>query len=312
MTTTRVPKLVAVVGPTASGKTRLARSLSQRFTGEIIGVDASQIYRGFDVGTGKATTAELGGVRHHNLDIAAPTEDYNAARFVRDTRSVLKGVLEREQLPIFCGGTGLYFRALREGLCRAPKVPDGIRSAILAEMEEIGVERMHECLRQVDPTSAQRIHFRDKQRIERALSVYRFTNKPLSQWMQESAFPGLEGEWCVLGLRWDTLMLKSRIEKRVHQMVENGWLDEVRTIVEAGYSEQARAFSAIGYRFMLEVVEGKRTLEASIEETVRQTHKYAKRQMTWFRREHGVRWLDCPHDQEQAYEIVSTFLEARE
>ena len=301
-------KYVDVVGPTASGKTSLACALAQRFGGEIVGVDASQIYQGFDIGTGKATKAQLNGVKHHNLDIVPPNTDYNAARFVRETSPIVEQVLERSKLPIFCGGTGLYFRALREGLCKAPKVPHELRDEVLREIHQYGVVAMHEALSKIDPNTSARVHERDKQRIERAISVYRFTGKPLSQWMVEDSFTGLKGHWLVLGLRWDTSTLRKRIEARVEQMVSDGWLEEVQGIVEDGYGEEIRAFTAIGYRVMLDVLEGRKDLESAVEEITHKTQRYAKRQMTWFRREADVVWLDCPIDELEVFQKVSAFL----
>lgn len=301
-------KYVAIVGPTASGKTSLACALAKRFDGEIVGVDASQIYQGFDIGTGKATETELNGVKHHNLDIVPPNTDYNAARFLRETSPIVDQLLKRSKLPVFCGGTGLYFRALREGLCKAPKVPRELREQVLGDLKKYGVIAMHDALSEIDPATSARVHKRDKQRIERAISVYRFTGKPLSQWMVEDSFAGLQGHWLVLGLRWDMKTLRERIKRRVNQMVSDGWLDEVHRIVREGYGEEIRAFTAIGYRVMLDVLEGRKDLESAVEEITQKTQKYAKRQMTWFRRETGVVWLDCPIDEADVVQKVSAFL----
>ena len=157
-----LPRVIAVVGPTGSGKTALALSLADRFGGEIVGVDASQIYRGFDIGTGKATANELNGIVHHNLDIVSPNEPYDAARFARETTTLILGTSAAGRLPVLCGGTGLYFRALRDGLCRAPKVPDDIQSAVLAEMDDMALSQLHAQLAQYDPTTAARVHHNDR------------------------------------------------------------------------------------------------------------------------------------------------------
>jgi tRNA dimethylallyltransferase len=305
---TALPKVVAIVGPTGSGKTALAVNLAKRFNGEIVGVDASQIYQGFDIGTGKATVEELDGVIHRNLDVVRPNESYDAARFARESRAHVSEICLSGRVPIVCGGTGLYFRALRDGLCRAPKVPLEIQAQVLAEMDERGVPDLHAELIGCDPRTAERVHQNDRQRVERALSVFRFTGKPLSQWIDDGSFGGLPARWQVFGLRWETEMLRARIAERVQQMFELGWVDEVRRIVESGHHEAVRAFSAIGYRVVLQIIEGTVPFESGKEEIIRQTQRYAKRQMTWFRREQGVRWLDCPYEFERVALEVGAFL----
>lgn len=304
-----LPQVVAIVGPTGSGKTNLAMRLAQALNGEIVGIDASQIYQGFDIGTGKATSEQLNGVIHHNLDILSPAESSDAATFSRHTNHLIQSIFSRGRLPILCGGTGLYFRALRDGLCRAPKVPDEIQAQVLSEMDECGVAAMHARLSLVDAKTAERLHFNDRQRIERALSVYRYTGKTLSSWIEEGTFEALSVEWHTIGLRWPTEILKDRIERRVKAMLEQGWADEVQAIVGQGYTEQVRAFSAIGYRLVLDMLEGRLTEEACRAEIIRQTQRYAKRQMTWFRRERNIRWLDCPFEFDTVASDVKAFLE---
>ena len=306
---TALPRVLAIVGPTGSGKTDLATRLAKRFGGEIVGIDASQIYQGFDIGTGKATESDLRGVVHHNIDILSPSESSDAASFARSTIKLIETIVSEGRVPILCGGTGLYFRALRDGLCRAPKVPEAIQAEVLSEMDELGVSAMHAKLSAVDSRTADRLHFNDRQRVERALSVYRYTGRTLSSWIEEGSFEGLSARWYTIGLRWPTDILKTRIELRVDSMLKQGWADEVQGIVAKGYGEKVRAFSAIGYRLVLDMLEGRLSENECRDEIVRQTQRYAKRQMTWFRRERDVRWLDCPFEFDSVASDVTVFME---
>ena len=176
-------------------------------------------------------------------------------------------------------------------------------------MDEIGVPQMHRRLAEFDSKTADRVHFNDRQRIERAVSVFRFTGRTLSDWIEEGSFDGLAAQWLVLGLRWPSEVLRERIASRVNKMFECGWIEEVKGIVEDGHDEAVRAFSAIGYRIVLQVIEGELSFEDGKAEIVRQTQRYAKRQMTWFRRERGVHWVDCPFDADAVGLKVVSFLE---
>ena len=193
-------------------------------------------------------------------------------------------------------------------MCKAPKVPSSVQLEVLDQIERKGVSVVHQMLADVDPQTAARLHPNDRQRIERAMSVFRFTSKPLSQWIAEGSSPALDANWCVLGLRWQMENLKERIAIRVGEMIDRGWVNEVSEILDRGYDDEVRAFSAIGYRFILKALEGKISLADAQLEIVRQTQKYAKRQMTWFRREEDVHWIDCPVGLIDVPEHVALFL----
>ena len=301
--------LVAIVGPTASGKTSTAIRLCELFDGELVGVDASQIYRGFDIGTGKADANELGEIPHHNLSFLRPDEDFDAAAFFRRTQSIVEDIRARGKLPVLCGGSGLYFQTLRQGLCRAPKVPASFRETLLKEIDQRGLHAIFEELRDADPETAERLHENDTQRIERALNVYRYTGKRLSEWFRETGFEGLVGDWKIFGLRWAREALRKRISVRVQQMFDAGWVDEVKALVNQGFSAQLRSFSALGYRHVLACIEGQVDISEAQALTILRSTQYAKRQMTWFRRDQDVEWWDCPYEEGRLLSNLELFLE---
>ena len=301
--------LVAVVGPTASGKTSTAIRLCELFDGEIVGVDASQIYRGFDIGTGKANADELRGIPHHNLSFLRPDEDFDAAVFFRRTQRLVEEIRSRGKLPVLCGGSGLYFQTLRQGLCRAPKVPASFREKLLVEIDQKGLSEVFRELERVDPVTAERLHENDTQRIERALNVYRYTGKTLSDWFHETGFEGLVGDWKIVGLRWSREVLRERISVRVGQMFDAGWEAEVKALIDQGFSAQLRSFSALGYRHVLSSIEGQIELSEAKTLTILRSTQYAKRQMTWFRRDQDVEWWDCPYDEGRLRSNLERFLE---
>lgn len=289
------PPIVAVVGPTASGKTALAVELCRRFGGEIVGVDASQVYRGFDVGTGKATAAELGGVVHHLVDVVDPAAPFDAAAYATLADAAIADIHRRGRRVVLCGGTGLYLRALVEGLCAAPPVASAVRATLAARLAAGEVAVMHAELAAVDPAAAARIEPADRQRIERALGVWLTTGRPISAWQDEHEAPPRYAV-TTIGVEWPRAALWDRIERRVDAMLAAGWLDEVRRLCAAGHEESVRAMQALGYRYLAEHLAGRLTLAEARAQTIAATRRYAKRQLTWFRKTPGVRWFTGPVD----------------
>lgn len=286
--------LLALVGPTAVGKTALAVALAQSHRAEIVGVDASQVYQGLNVGTGKATAAELSGVPHHLIDVARPDEAFDAARYVGLADEAIAAIQARGHRVLLCGGTGLYLKALIHGLAPIPPVPNEIREALAAEIAAGGLPSLYAELKQVDPEAAARIHATDPQRIERALGVFRASGRPLSAWQAAHRFAPVRHHAIHLGLRCPLDRLTARIERRVARMFSGGLLDEVAQLIEAGYGPRLRSLSAIGYRYAAAVLEGAMPVQEARRLTVRDSRRYAKRQMTWFKALDGVHWIEAP------------------
>lgn len=288
--------LLAVVGPTASGKTGLAVELCRRLDGEIVGCDASQIYRGLDVGTGKATAAELGGVAHHLIDVVEPEEHFDAAAYITAADAAIADVRGRGRRPILCGGTGLYLRALVRGLCEAPPVAPDVRDTLRAAIDGGALPALYDELRAVDPAAAARIAAADRQRIERAVGVFRTSGRPLSVWQAEHAAAPDRLAARVAAIRWSRDDTWARIERRVDAMLAAGWLDEVRALVEAGHGPALRRLKALGYRHLVDVLDGEISLTDARERIVIETRRYARRQRTWFAKTPGLKWFDGPAD----------------
>ncbi len=284
-------RYLAIVGPTAVGKTRLAIALAQRLGGELISADSQQVYRGLDVGTNKATTAELRGIPQHLVDICDPRERFTVADYQRRAWVVLTEVLARGRLPILVGGSGLYVRAVVDGLNFAGTGPDPERRArweTLAERE--GVAVLHARLQDVDPTAAARIHPTDRRRLIRALEVFEMSGDPFSarQAVTPPPFSAL-----LIGLTVRRELLYRWINERVRHMVASGLQTETARLLAAGYSPGSSALEGIGYAEMALVIQQRLALDTAIERMARVTRRYAKRQWTWFRSDPRVRWFDA-------------------
>ncbi|MDX1385231.1 MAG: tRNA (adenosine(37)-N6)-dimethylallyltransferase MiaA [Thermoanaerobaculia bacterium] len=299
-------RCIAVVGATCTGKSGLAMALAKGLRGEIVNADALQVYRGFDIGTAKPTPAERRAVPHHLIDVLEPEERYSAGEFARRARPVIADVLRRGGTPIVVGGSGLYLRALFTGLHPMPPISEEVRRRVRGRMEGEGLEAAFAELRSRDPATAARLQPADRQRIARALEVLEETGRPLSSWRSgDPTAPDLRP--VRVGLTLPRTLLYDRIASRARQMLRRGWLEEVRGLLEGGVAHTAPAFQAIGYRQLLAHLEGRRSLEAAMEDTIRETRRYAKRQQTWFRREPVDAWF--PASTQRALESdVMTFL----
>lgn len=285
-------RLVAIVGPTASGKSALGVWLAGRLDGEILACDSTQVYRGFDVGTAKPTAAERGGIPHHLIDMVDPGEEFHAGEYRRRAIAVLEDLAGRGKLPILTAGTGLYLRALLEGLCEAPTRSEELRERLRRRAGTGGPSYLHRILERLDPEAARRIGARDEPKTIRAIEVRLLSGKPLSALHREGQQP-LEGYRAIkVGLMPPRAALYERIHRRAEAMVEAGWIDEVRQLMAAGVPETAKPFQFIGYREWREFIEGKIGKEEALERIRQATRRYAKRQITWFRRETGVAWLE--------------------
>ena len=283
-------RLVCIVGQTASGKSSLAMELAQELGAELLSVDSMQVYRGFDIGTAKPTKEEQARVRHHGIDLADPSETYSAGSFLSYAREVVADAQERGVPLLAVGGTGLYLRALLHGLTpSAPADPDF--RARLRDAERDCPGAAHARLAQVDPESAARIHRNDFVRTERALEVYETTGETQSKWLARHAWSEAPFDTTLLGIRWERAELRRRIADRVDIMLQQGWIEEVRALRNAGVREDATAMMALGYREIAAHLRGELSRVELRERISTSIGRFAKRQGTWFNRDPEIRWM---------------------
>jgi tRNA dimethylallyltransferase len=302
------PRVVCVVGPTASGKTALGVALAERFGGEIVSVDSRQIYRGLDIGTAKPTPGERARAAHHCLDLVEPDEGYDVARFRDAATAAIAGIVARGRLPLVVGGTGLYLRGLLRGLCPAPPRIPALRAALERRLAVEGAPGLHHALAQVDAASARRLDPRDAVRIVRALEVWQASGTPLSVSQARHAFAEVPYRVLLLGLARPTDELDARIAARARGMLDAGFLEEVHGLRARGVAAEAPGLAAVGYREMLACTEGRLGVDAALAATVLATRRLAKRQRTWFRHEPGVDWYHPERQQAALIDAVDAFL----
>jgi tRNA dimethylallyltransferase len=283
--------LVAILGPTASGKSALGVALAERLGGEVVACDSTQLYRGFDIGTAKPRITERRGAPHHLIDVLGPSDNATAGGYRQLALLILDDLRQRKRLPVFTVGTGLYLRALVEGLAEVPQRSEELRARLRASMEGHPHGHLHRVLERLDPEAAAKIAPADEQKLIRAVEVCLLTSKPISEVHRSGRTP-LEG-WRVLkvGLIPPRDELIHRINVRTVAMFERGWLQEVQALLESGLSEHAKPFDFIGYRELRAVLRGEMEFEQARAAIQQSTRQYAKRQLTWFRREQGVRWF---------------------
>ena len=305
------PRIIAVTGATASGKSALSMELAKHYGAEIVCMDSMQIYQGMDIGTAKPSSEERQAVPHHMLDIIAPSENYTVADYAERSTAVIHDILQRGKMPLLVGGTGLYLKALMHGLSLGVSRSD---PAIRARLESIsdepgGRQKLHNMLRQVDEASANKLHPNDLRRVIRAIEVYELTGTPLSQTRQEE-----NSEFSVLPLaiRMERETLYQRIEKRVDTMLDMGLVDEVQRLLVEGVSPEAQSMQGIGYKELVPVLGGLVPLQKAREQIILNTKHYAKRQETWFKGESATQWLDSRQLLPDAILAIDTFLTADE
>ena len=288
--------LLVVVGPTAVGKSAFALAACERFGGEVVSVDSMQVYRGLDAATSKPGPADRARAPHHGLDMADPGDDFSMGDFVRFAEGAIAGIAGRGRLPVLVGGTGLYLRALLRGVAEAPRRVPRLRERLRAVGERRGVPFLHRMLRRLDPEGALRLPPNDRQRIVRALEVRFAGGRPLGEMLRERPFGADRYDAIKIGLDMDRARLYRRIDARVDRFFAAGLVDEVRGLLAAGRPAAANAFKALGYREVAAHLRGERTLEDTVALTRRNTRRYAKRQLTWFRAEPGVTWFSIDAD----------------
>lgn len=287
------PKILCVVGPTACGKTKMGVLLARRYDGEVVSVDSMQIYRGMTIGTAAPTPEETEGIPHHMVAVADPAEKWSVARFTEAADACIQDIFRRGKLPILVGGTGLYLDAIISGLTFAPgKAGGAVRKELEAQLAREGITPLWEELQQVDPEAAARLHIADEKRILRALEVYRETGCTISEHNRRTAALPRRYDPIYIGLAFrDRSDMRDLIDRRVDAMMDAGLLGEVQALLEQGVPRTSTAFQAIGYKELLAAVDGQVPLEEAVAEIKLRSRQYAKRQLTWLRRNQDIHWI---------------------
>ena len=308
-------KIVCVVGPTACGKTTLGIALAKKFNGEVVSCDSMQIYRGMEIGTAAPTKEEMDGIPHHMVGIADPSESYSVARFVETATACVDDILSRGKLPIIVGGTGLYLDALVAG--RSFAKGDGeseIRQKLKARVQQEGIEALHKELAQIDPPSAARLHLSDEKRILRALEIYYETGQTMTEHDEESRKLPPRYDAVYIGLSFeDRADLRALIDRRVDLMMQQGLVEEVKRLLSDNVSRETTALQAICYKELLSSLDGERSMEEAVEEVKLRSRQYAKRQLTWLRRNQAIHWILWKKERDFSHALqVSTEILAAE
>ena len=286
-------RVLVILGPTGVGKTQISLGLADILDGEVVSFDSRQVYKYMDIGTAKPTKMEVKKVAHHLIDIVYPDEKFTAAVYGRKAREAIKEIIKRGKQPIVVGGSGLYLKALIKGFFEGPKGDEKLRARLKEEESKFGPHYLFEKLKEIDPKAAQRVHPHDSVRIIRALEVYELTGKPITSLQEKGDYEPFEMDFIKVGLTLDRKKLYERIDQRVEKMISEGFLDEVKELKEKGYSSKLKAFKTVGYQELFSYLEGKIDFPSAVERIKLNTRHYAKRQLTWFRKDKEIRWLDA-------------------
>ena len=305
------PRLVAILGPTAAGKSALGIGLAGAIGGEVVACDSTAVFRGIDIGTDKVPVDEQHGIPHHLVDVADPTEVYSAARYAREAAAVIRAITARGRVPIVVGGTGLYFRALVRGLFPGPARHEALRAALDRIAAERGTGELYRWVSRLDPDSATRIQPRDTKRLIRALEVALVSGVPMTTHFAETVSPIADYDVLAIGVRLPAADTAARVARRVEQQFDRGVVDEVRRLLAAGVPPGAQALCGLVYRQIVEMLAGVRDEPATRELIVRENRHYARRQLIWFRKEPTLTWIDGPGEtpaaMARAVELVNSF-----
>ena len=284
--------IICIAGPTASGKTALAVALAKELNGEVVSCDSMQVYRRMDIGTAKPTIAEMQGIVHHMIDVAEPEEDFSVSRYCAMAAPIVEDIVARGKTAIIAGGTGLYMDSLIRGNDFAPFPATGVRERLEQDATEQGIQSLYDHLAAIDPESARRLHLSDKKRIIRALEVYLETGETITEHNRKTQLlpPRFTPLW--LGLDFENRAdLYGRIDRRVGLMLEMGLIDEIQGLLSGGIPEKCTAMQAIGYKEFVSALKGECTIQEAADQVRQSSRRYAKRQLTWFRRNKSIRWL---------------------
>jgi tRNA dimethylallyltransferase len=296
-------KIIVLPGPTGVGKTELSLGIAEKFKAEIISMDSMQIYKYMDIGTAKPTQEERCRIRHHLVDYVEPSEAYHVSRFVNDARQAIADISKRGLIPMLVGGTGLYMRGLLEGVFEMPAIPPDITARVRSDMANLGNAALYEELKDCDPQSAARIHPNDSQRLARGLEIYRATGISWSDHLARQRKKSGEFEAIKIGLRRNRDELYQRINTRVDMMIDQGLLAEVEHLLAMGYGPELGAMQSIGYRHMVQYIQGEWSWQEAVTLLARDTRHYAKRQFTWFGRDQAIHWFH-PDDRQDIEELL--------
>ena len=309
--TSKSPLLVAIVGPTATGKSNLAIEVAKRFNGEVVSCDSTAVYKGFDIGTDKLSISERQGVPHHLIDVIDGACSYSAAQYARDATAAINAITERGRLPIVAGGSGLYYRALTRGLFDGPGRDEQIRTRLVRIATKRGIEYLHRLIERVDPVSARRIHQRDEKRLIRALEVYYLTGRPLTEHFNSTRSPIESYAVITLGLHLPLEEISRRVRDRVNEQFQRGIIDEIKSLLNDGLPRDAHPFGGLVYRQVLEHLDGVRDESATRELIAQENRRYARRQLIWFRKEPNLHWINVAGEHPDALQQAVTVLQAR-
>jgi tRNA dimethylallyltransferase len=301
------PKLVVILGPTAIGKSKLGIEIARRVGGDIVSADSLQVYRYLDIGTAKPTREERQQIPHHLIDIVNPDEEFNAGLYRRYAREVIKELHRNARRVIVVGGTYLYVRVLLYGIVEGISADSNIREHLRSLKSRYGLSCVYSMLKSVDPESAGRIHPNDYVRIERALEVYYLTGRRMSELQKEHGFRESEYHVLKIGLFENKEVLKDKINKRVEKMLKGGFVEEVRMLREMGFNRELKPMQSIGYKQINRYLDGEITLEEAVELIKRDTRRFAKRQMTWLRRDGDIEWYSLSRDLDRIVDRVYDF-----
>jgi tRNA dimethylallyltransferase len=287
----KFPKVIVIVGPTCSGKTEVAISVAEKFPSEIISADSRQVYKYLTIGTAKPTPEEIQKVEHHFVDFLNPDENYNVSKFEKDVLKKIDKLHKNNKIPIVVGGSGLYIRAVVDGIFDIVDTDEDYRTKLMEEKEKYGNEFLYEKLKKVDSKSVENLIPQNWKRIIRALEVYKLTGEPIWK-LQKEYKRETNLNFIQYGLNWERETLYKNIELRVDKMIEAGLVIEVERILQLGYNKNINALNTVGYKEIIEYLDGKITLPRAIELIKRNTRRYAKRQLTWFRKDKRIKWFD--------------------
>lgn len=299
-------KVIVIVGPTASGKTNLAVKTAKKLSSEIISADSRQIFKFLNIGTAKPGREELNTVKHHFISTLNPDEYYNVSSFEQSSMQVIENMFASGKIPVVAGGSGLYIKAIVDGIFESGETNDfDYRDKLLELRRKHGNEYLYAELKKIDPVSAENMLPQNWKRVIRALEVYRSTGEPIWK-IQEKANPGRDIEFLQFGLNWDRAELYERIEQRVDLMIEAGLVEETKSILDMGYSKELNSLNTVGYKEIIEYLDGKISLERAVELIKRNTRRFAKRQLTWFRKDQSIQWLNI--DSNISFDELADFI----